>query len=217
MWLFSGVSSATQSRHMRQVKQALSASQHGCRSVSLSPGEQAASLPHRGFGCPHLWELVRQRAEAEICQAHSPALCPQSCSSACPLREVGGGMQSVPVGCFWGRKQRGWHNGEAPGLFCLTCQMCMLWSCCGFAMEKRFLLLIQFLDSLRLGLVWQKIILQQILLAWVRSDGVSVARQGQDLNPLFVHSQEFSHSLNGNDTNLVWYPLPVPLGDEVTT
>lgn len=107
MWLFKGVFSAPQSRHMRQVKQAPSASQHGCWSMSLSPGPQAASLPHRGFGCPHLWELVRQRAEAEICQVHGPALRSRSCSSVCPLREVGGGMRSATSRTLLGKEAEG--------------------------------------------------------------------------------------------------------------
>lgn len=45
----------------------------------------------------------------------------------------------------------------------------------------------------------------------------AVARHKQDLNPLFVHSEEFSHSLNRNDANLAWHPLPVPTGDEALT
>lgn len=41
-------------------------------------------------------------------------------------------------------------------------QMCMLWSCWSVTMQKWFLPFTSFLDSLRLWLVWQKKILQQI-------------------------------------------------------
>lgn len=160
MWLFNGVSSAPQSRHMRQMKQALSVSRHGCRSISLSPGEQAASLPYWGFGCPRLWKLVRQSTGAEISK---PAVLLSALSPA-PLHVLWERWEDMcslrQWDAFGEGSKRGWHNREAPGLFCLTCQMCLLWSCHGFAMEKKFLLFIQFLDSLRLGLVWQKIILR---------------------------------------------------------
>lgn len=95
-------------------------------------------------------------------------------------------------------------------------QMWMLCSSWSVAMEKLFLPCVWFLDSLGLWLVWKKKILQQIwgwfgiLLAWVRIDGVSVARQWYKLNPIFVHSEYFSYSLSRNGINVAWYPLSVP-------
>lgn len=152
------------------------------------------------------------------------ALHPWPCSSLCLSSRRGGRTQAVCAGgTLLGKEAEGMAQWGSTWAFLSNVShvpaVVLSWVCNG----EKVLSVYPISWFLRLELVWQKIILQQIwawfgiLLTWLRSDDVSVATQGQDLNLFFVHSEEFSHSLNRNDTNLAWYPIPVPLWDEVTT
>lgn len=107
---------------------------------------------------------LRQRQRPAETLLSTPGCC--LCHPFVPLHHSwpGRGRHTVCVsGMPWGRRQRGQHSVGAPGIFCLTCQVCVLQFCYGLALEKKFLSFIQFLYSPKLrnndiatnvGLIW---------------------------------------------------------------